>query len=143
MRTIAKRSKSFAAILIALLLTALFVLAMRAGNASEPGSPIDLAPFQAMARGRACVDLRNRLFLIDDQWVFWDGAGHCADASYGATLYGRTLDQVLCSMNDSIGGPMKNCRDERYRALFDRLTTHLDQPDLGLGSEHTVQVVSF
>jgi hypothetical protein len=143
MRILAGRLSSRAALLIALLLTVLFVLAIRASNANTPRSAVDLEPYKAMARARECVDIRNRLFLIDNQLVFWDGAGHCADASYGEMLYGSTLDQVLCSANDSIAGPMKTCRDERYRALFETMTKNLDKPDLGLGSGHTVQPISF
>src|ERR1051325_7233207 len=139
MRTIADLARRRAVVLIALLLMALFVRAVRAGNANEPRGGVDLTAFKAMAKGRPCVDIRNRLFVIDDQLVFWEGAGQCADASYGQTLYGSALDQVLCSANDSIAGPMKTSRDEQYRAMFVTMTTNLDKPDLGLGPEHRVQ----
>ena len=128
---------------ITLLLIALLLLASCAGNAIEPRSSVDLAPFQKMAGLGPCADTRNRLFLIDDQWVFWDSAGNCADAAYSETLYGRTPDQILCVLHDSIAGPIKNCQDERYQDLFDTMTANLDKPDLGLGSEHTVRPVPF
>ncbi len=124
-------------------LIALLLLASCAGNTSEPRSTVDLAPFQKMAGLGSCADIRNRLFLIDDQLVFWDSAGNCADAAYSETLYGRTPDQILCVLHDSIAGPMKNCQAERYQGLFDTMTANLDKPDLGLGSEHTVQPVPF
>ena len=143
MQAISRQSRSLGAILIAACLTVGLVLAMRAGSAGQPQGGVDLAPFKAMARARDCVDIRNRLFLIDDQLVFWEGAGHCADASYGATLYGRTLDEVLCSVNDSEAGPMKNCHDEGYRAMFETMTRNLNRPDLGLGATHSVQPVPF
>ena len=104
---------------------------------------VDLAPFKDMAKTASCADTHNRLFLIDDQLVFWDIAGSCADASYSQMLYDRTPDQVLCTYHDSIAGPMKNCQDEQYRTMFDTITANLDQPDLGLGPDHTVQPVSF
>ncbi len=143
MQTIADRSRSHAAILMTLLSTALLLLASCAGTSIEPRSTVDLAPFQKMAGPSPCADRRNRLFLIDDQWVFWDRAGNCADAAYAETLYDRTPDQVLCDLHDSIAGPMKNCRDERYQDMFNTMTTNLDKPDLGLGSGHTVQPVPF
>jgi hypothetical protein len=96
-----------------------------------------------MARAGGCADIRNRLFFIDDQLVFWDRAGNCADAAYGETLYGSTPDQVLCIAHDSIAGPVKNCRDERYQDMFDTITANLGKSDLGLGSGHTVQAVPF
>ncbi len=90
-----------------------------------------------------CADIHNRLFLIDDQLVFWDIAGNCADASYSQILFGSTPDEILCRLNDSIAGPMKSCDDESYQEMFDTITANLDQPDLGLGEAHTVEAVSF
>jgi hypothetical protein len=104
---------------------------------------IDVAPFKAMAKDAVCADVRNDLFVIDDQLVFGDMAGHCADASYSETLYGSTPDQVLCSLHDSIAGPVNDCQDEQYRGMFDTITANLDKPDLGLGPDHTVQPVPF
>ncbi|MBI1255930.1 MAG: hypothetical protein GC204_00525 [Chloroflexi bacterium] len=104
---------------------------------------VDLAPFQQNARDGACADIRNHLFLIDNQWVFWDIAGNCADASYAQILYGSSPEQVLCNAHDSIAGPMKHCADPQYFDLFNTITAHLDQPDLGLGADHTVEPIPF
>ena len=142
MQTVANRPGSHAAILM-ICSTALFLLTSCTWIIFPPRSSIDLTPFQDMARARVCSDIRNRLFLIDDQFVFSDVAGNCADASYSETLYGRIPDQVLCVWHDSIAGPMKNCQNEQYQDMFNTITAHLDQPDLGLGSEHTVQIVPF
>src|SRR5215468_8520052 len=54
------------------------------------------APFVEMARQAGCADIRNRLFVIDQTLVFADHAGNCADASYSQTLFGKTIDRVLC-----------------------------------------------
>ena len=142
MQTIANRSKYRSAILIALLLTML-LLASCVWIPFQMHGGVDLAAFKQLARTEPCADIRNQLFLIDDQLVFWDVAGNCADASYSQTLYRSSPDQVLCAAHDSIAGPMTNCQDEQYRALFDTITANLDQPDLGLGSQHTVQSVPF
>jgi hypothetical protein len=96
-------------------------------------------PFVEMARQAGCADIRNRLFVIDQTLVLVDHVGNCADASYSQTLFGKTIDQVLCVNHDSIAGPIKNCSDPSYQALFDTIITHLDEPDLGLGTSHTVQ----
>jgi hypothetical protein len=145
MQTTAYRSRRHAAILITLLPAALLLAgcAVLREHFGSSSSAIDLAPFKERARASGCADIRNRLFLIDDQYVFWDVAGNCADASYGETLYGSTPDQVLCVLHDSIAGPMKECQDERYRAMFDTITANLDKPDLGLGPERTVRPVRF
>jgi hypothetical protein len=144
MRTIAERSRSQAAILMVLLPTVLLLLASCCtGCSSEPRNAVDLAPFKRMARASGCADIRNRLFLIDDQLVFWDKAGACADAAYGETLYGSTPDQALCVFHDSIAGPVKKCLDEGDQDMFDTITANLEKPDLGLGPEHTVRLVRF
>jgi hypothetical protein len=96
-------------------------------------------PYVEMARQAECADIRNRLYVIDQTLVFADRAGSCADAGYSQTLFGKTIDQVLCVNHDSIAGPMKNCSDPSYQALFDTIITHLDEPDLGLDASHTVQ----
>ncbi len=143
MQTIADRSRSQAALVMTLLPSALLLLASCTGNATELHSAVDLAPFKEMATAGECADIRNRLFLIDDQLVFWDSAGRCADAAYSQTLFGSTPDRVLCVFHDSIAGPMKDCQDEQYLDLFDTMTAHLDESDLGLGPGHTVQPVPF
>jgi hypothetical protein len=104
---------------------------------------VDLTPFKDMAKTASCADTRNNLFLIDNELILWDIAGSCADASYSQTLFDRTPDVVLCTNHDSIAGPMKDCAAEQYRAMFDTITANLDQPDLGLGPDHTVESVSF
>ena len=144
MQTKANRSRSHTPILMALLPATLLLLAGWTCHSTESRSTaVDLAPFKTMAKAGACADIRNRLFLIDDQWVFWDREGTCADAGYGETLYGSTPGEVLCDFHDSIAGPMKNCEGEGYLVMFDTMTANLDKPDLGLGSGHTVQSVPF
>ncbi len=142
MPTTANRSRR--AIWIIFLLMALLVLAgcIFFGR-DEPNGAVDLAPFKDSANNAGCADVRNRLFLIDDQLVFWDIKGNCADASYSQMLFGSTPDQVLCTFHDSIAGPMKECQDEQFQDLFDTITGNLDKPDLGLGPDHTVEPVPF
>ena len=137
-QTLAGRSGRYAVALVALLMATLPLLA-----SCQPDSAVELAPFKEMARAGGCADIRNHLFLIDDQLVFWDRAGNCADAAYGQTLYGSTPDQALCTLHDSIAGPVKKCEDAQYQEMFDTMTGNLDKPDLGLGSGHTVQAVRF
>ena len=128
--------------------TALLALAslLAPGCADEPTAPSqppDLAAFQAMARASYCADLRNRLYLIDGSMVFWDKAGQCADAAYEQTLFGATVDNLICRSMDSIAGPRKGCRIDGFTALFETMLAHLDEPDLGLGPTHTVVPIPF
>lgn len=104
---------------------------------------LSTAPFIAMARDAACVDTRNRLFVIDGKRVFWDHAGQCADAAYGQVLFADRLDTVLCSHGDTIAGPRTSCADEAARALFETALAHPDQLDLGLGSAHQIEQLAF
>jgi len=132
-----KRHASFWVVLQPLLLLLLWC------GACESHSGVDLGPFRKMARAGACADIRNNLFLIDDQLVFWDRAGECSDAAYAQSLYGGSFGESLCVFHDSIAGPVRSCSDPAYEGLFDTITANLDKPDLGLGSEHTVVEVQF
>lgn len=105
--------------------------------------PSKWAPFVELARMGPCSQTRNRLFVIDDVLVFHDSAGKCADASYGEVLFGKTVDDVLCSYADSIAGPRTSCRNPKYKELFGTIITHLDEPDLGLGPSHKVEQLHF
>jgi hypothetical protein len=119
----------------------------QAGAGIAVGEPnpaaLDTAPFVAMARNAACAETKNRLFVIDGKQVFWDHAGRCADASYEQVLFGDKPEARLCSYGDTIAGPKTYCQDESVRALFDTIVKHADEPDLGLGSGHKVEPLSF
>jgi hypothetical protein len=121
--------------------------ASQAGQGAVVGeqAPTALAvtDFQNMARGATCTENRNRLFVIDGRQVLWDHAGNCADASDEQVLFGARPDAVLCSRGDTIAGPRTTCPDEKSRTLFETIVNNLDKADLGLGSGHKVEQVSF
>ena len=110
---------------------------------TESPNTIDLTPFKQLARTSDCSDVQNRLFLIDRTLVLWDRKGSCPDASYLVRLSGSTVDQILCELSDSIAGPVKNCRDDRYKEIFATIIVNLDEPDLGLGCDHVVEQIDF
>jgi hypothetical protein len=112
-------------------------------ESTEPSPEIDLTPFKELARAADCTDIRNRLYLIDSQLVFWDRAGDCPDNSYAQKLFGSKIDTILCDSHDSIAGPVIIYQDDLYRGMFDTIIANLDQPDLGLGPDHTVQTIPF
>jgi hypothetical protein len=143
MRTTNRQSGTRALILIASLSAAVLLWPGCNGAPAEPRTEIDLTSFKVLARGGSCTNIRNRLFLIDGQLVFWDRAGNCPDAAYGETLFGSTISDALCNFHDSIAGPIKICQDERYREMFDTIIANLDKPDLGLGPRHKVQPIPF
>lgn len=101
----------------------------------------DLAPFIELAKRTECADLRRRLLVIDERFVLFDRAGNCPDNGYSATLYDQSIDHVLCTVHDSIAGPMSRCEDQSYSHDFEIMTNNLDKPDLGLGSARTVRNV--
>jgi hypothetical protein len=107
----------------------------------------DLTPFIALAQQANCADLRNRVFEIGNTMtmsstlVLLDHAGHCADASYRQTLYGDTVEDVLCDVHDSIAGPQLQCPVPSYAEMFQTIVGHLDDARLGLGAGFTVREV--
>jgi len=103
---------------------------------------IDLDQFKELASNTPCADLKNRLFLIDDCMVLWDRVGNCPDNGYSITLFGSSVDNILCRLSDSIAGPRKSCNDQNYEDMFETVINNLDDPDLGLEG-HTVESIPF
>jgi len=108
-----------------------------------PALASDWTPFVEMARQSPCIGIRNRLFVVDHVLVFWDRQGNCPDYGYGETLYGQTVNDLLCEFHDSIAGPVKDCPVPSYQEMFEIMIGHLDAPDLGLGPGHTVEQIPF
>ncbi|MHB8882321.1 MAG: hypothetical protein ACYC69_12540 [Thermodesulfovibrionales bacterium] len=125
-----------------LLLVSLVISFSCGGSGSVNDPPINIEPFILQARNEQCSDIRNKLYLIDNSSVFWDRAGNCPDNSFSQTLYGHTVDQVLCSHFDSIAGPRTIYYDETHKDLCDTLFANPGKPDLGLGTGHTVLPVN-
>jgi len=95
-------------------------------------SEIDLDQYKELASNAPCADLKNRLFLIDGCTVLWDRVGNCPDNGYSITLFGSSVDNILCSLSDSIAGPRKSCNDQDYEDMFETIINNLNDPDLGL-----------
>ena len=113
------------------------------GSSATGPSDADLESFKSLARQQPCADRANRLYLIDQRLVFHQVEGRCSDAAYSYTLYGASPSDVKCRVADSIAGRQRSCADPTLSGLFDTMVGHLSQPDLGLGSGHTVAGVPF
>lgn len=97
------------------------------------------AEFIDKVKNASCSNLRNRLFLIDQKFVFWDRAGSCSDAAQTQTLFGNSTRTILCTGNDSLMGPKVMCEDESARTLFLSIIANRNKADLGLGSGYRVK----
>jgi hypothetical protein len=143
LRTNPMISAVLVSILIAVVCVAVFSFLLRGWEPPNPDNNIEtgimIDSFLSMSRNHTtCSDIRNDLYVIDNTTVFWVTEGNCADARYSFTLFGATPQDILCSLSDSIAGPRANYYNESYRDLFDILTTHSTDADLGLGSSHHV-----
>jgi hypothetical protein len=86
-----------------------------------------------MARRAVCVDIRNRLFLINRQVIFWERESRCADWRYAYRLYGRTVVQKLCYFEDSIAGrPVTATTPGVTGRFFAWVVNNRDELDEGL-----------
>ena len=134
--------KRFTKLLLIILppLVVLFLLVACAAEPSNEQMVLDMEPFLHLAENAACTDLRNQLYVIDDQFVFWAAEGQCNDASYAYVLYGATPDEKLCYLEDSIVGPRSTCEPD-LEVLFETILQNLDHPNLGLDENHTVMEV--
>ena len=105
---------------------------------NEPEINLDF--FREMAENKtSCSDIRNDLYLIDENIVFWIVEGSCSDASYSYTLFGENPQKILCKAFDSIAGPQETCNDEEYREIFNVLTNNVDVYNFGLNNTHKVR----
>ena len=132
----------------ALTVLVLGALAVALAGAAGCNGETDLSapwwePFVTASQGAQCVDIRNRLYVIDNQLVFTDQQGSCTDQMYSWVLYGRTVDDVKCAAYDSLGGSHNTCTDPSYRPMFNTILSHRDEADLGLGSSHHVMRVQI
>ncbi|MFQ6613128.1 MAG: hypothetical protein ACE5D2_08535 [Fidelibacterota bacterium] len=111
-------------------------------NNNPDTDDLDPEPFRELARNADCADIVNRLFLIDGKMVFWNKEGNCADAAYTRTLFGKTTDEVLCYIRDSIAGIQTACQASSQE-MFNTIISNLNQAELGLGKNHQVEEIPF
>jgi hypothetical protein len=104
---------------------------------------LDIEPFIEYAYASDCTDIRNRLFIIDDELMLWDRVGNCPDGSYEVQLFREDLDNLLCETYDSIASPQTYIYDEDYRDLFETILDNIEVEDLGIGDSHLVEEVVF
>ncbi|NEX64145.1 hypothetical protein [Noviherbaspirillum galbum] len=126
-----------------LALAALLGALLAACGGGAGGPTLAPADFVAMAKTAECRDLGNRLFLIDDSFVFWDVSGSCPDLSPVRKLFGKTPSDQLCSQTGKPVGVVTVCSDASAIPMFHAILDHLDLPDLGLGPSHRVQAIPF
>ena len=86
-----------------------------------------------------CSDLENKLYLINDMYLYHVRRGNCPDNGYTYTLFGSGLKE-LCFKRDSIAGPqIKYTTELKY--LFDKLLTGKAENNFGLDSAHKITLV--
>ncbi|MBC3875608.1 protease complex subunit PrcB family protein [Undibacterium flavidum] len=112
-------------------------------ESSKTPAPVATNEFLNLVKEASCAEHKNRLLLIDQQYVLWDRSGNCADAAYAQSLYGATPKNLLCSHADTIAGPRTTCSEASVESLFKTMIANLDKADLGLGSAHQVQSIAI
>jgi len=128
-------------ILTSLLIGALFLF-VSCNNNNLPTTDFSLQPFISMANDSICSDIKNELFLIDNELVFWTREGNCPDSYYSSELYLGASVELLCYTRDSIAGPQSSC-EPIYEDLFAVIFPHQDEPNLGLEAGHSVEEIQF
>ena len=112
-------------------------------NSTGNDYDLNLSPFKKLAKEEECAENRNKLYLIDKNLVFWEREGSCPDNSFAQILYGKIPEDIKCKYFDSIAGPVYICNDSTYHELFQTIIANLDNDNLGLTSEHTVEDILF
>ena len=112
-------------------------------NSTGSGDGFNISPFRKLAQEEECAKNRNNLYLIDKKLVFWEREGGCPDNWFAQTLYGESPNDIKCKYHDSIAGPVYICNDSTYHEMFQIIIANFDYDNLGLNSEHTVEVILF
>jgi len=125
-----------------------FISIVATGDGDDTGviltdEDLDIEPFIEYAEASDCTDVRNRLFIIDDELVLWDRVGSCPDASYEVQLYREDLDNLLAEAYDSVAGPQTDIYDEDYRDMFELILDNIEDENLGLDDSHLVEEIVF
>ncbi|QYF95232.1 hypothetical protein KY495_08795 [Massilia sp. PAMC28688] len=101
-----------------------------------PVPEVDHAQFVALVQQAPCAAGDNRLFVIDQRYVYWDRGASCPDQVQ--RLYGRSTGALLCVHGNSPNGAYTNCSVPSVRGLFQVILNNRDRADLGLGVSHSV-----
>ncbi|MFE3845420.1 hypothetical protein ACFL1L_00980 [Thermoplasmatota archaeon] len=104
---------------------------------------IELDVFRDMAKNASCSDIANKLFVIDNQMVFWIIEGNCPDASYSYTLFGNNPDEILCKKFDSIAGPQEQCLNDDSQEIFQIIIDNIDADNLGLNTNYKITEIEI
>jgi len=119
----------------------LFALLLAGCAGPVPDTPLDTGPFIALASKAPCPSTGNRLFAIDQKYVYWDRGASCADQVQ--RLYGTDAGKPLCVHVHSATGPYTSCSDASARALFDIILANRQAADLGLGAGRVVAQIGL
>lgn len=117
------------------------LLAACSGPRPNPDEQVEPARYIALASQSPCANGGNRLFSIDQRFVFWDRGASCQDQVL--RLYGTDASRPLCVFVDSARGPHTSCTDPSARAMFDTILRNRQAADLGLGAFHAVAPIAF
>jgi len=126
---------------LATLVAVTFSIVSCGNGRSTAESQVDENAFIQLALQATCADIKNKLYVVDQVLVLSDRAGSCPDASFGQVLYGRTVNDVYCTNQDSVAGAVKHCDMVAYQSMFDTMIINLTQPDLGLGPTHSIKIL--
>ena len=107
----------------------------------HPERPLDTGAFIALASKAPCAGAGNRLFAIDQQYVYRDRGPSCQDQVL--RLYGTDAGKPLCVHVNSATGPYTRCNDPSAQALFDSILANRQAPDLGLGAGRVVAQIGL
>ena len=119
----------------------LFALLLAGCAGPQPEAPLDTGPFIALASKAPCAGTGNRLFAIDQKYVYWDRGASCSDQVQ--RLYGPDPSKPLCVHVNSANGPYTSCTDAAARSLFDIILANRQATDLGLGAGRVVAQIAL
>lgn len=92
-----------------------------------------------LAKKEPCADVENKLYLINNRFIYWLRKGNCSDNNFAYYLIGKGLKE-LCSNIETIDGP-KTKYTPGMKELFNKIIAHSEETNLGLNSTYTVKLI--
>ncbi len=101
---------------------------------------VALAPYIDKAQQASCANTKNRLFLIDQKYVFWTRSGDCKGLKSADILFAAGSQTPLCQMHKQFTPVDEICSDKTLVPFFTQLIGATAPAGLHLRPDATFKV---
>jgi hypothetical protein len=93
----------------------------------------------SIAKKAPCSEKENKLYLINNTYIFWAQSGNCMDNHYSYVLLGKGLKE-LCFERETIAGPRTKCA-AGLKDMFNTILKSKKEKNLGLDRTYSIKLI--